>query len=61
MLTKREFEQLKVAIDAMDCVDVIGRGIMVSAHNVKVILSRWVEEEESDDDGNRDSADSGQG
>lgn len=48
MLTPREWEQLKTAIQCMDGIDLVNRGgIHVSQHNVLVLISRFADEESS--------------
>lgn len=41
-MTRREFEQLKVAIEAMHCVDINDRK-HVDMGNVVVIMERWID------------------
>jgi|ETNvirnome_6_100_1030635.scaffolds.fasta_scaffold02055_10 hypothetical protein len=43
-ISDREWEQIKVSIEAMHIVNLAGYGHMVSKDNVLAILSRWREE-----------------
>lgn len=46
MLTPTEFEQLKVAIECMQSIDLVnGGGEHVLKHNVIVLISKFAEEE----------------
>lgn len=45
MLTPREFDQLKTAIECMQAVNLVNAGgDHISRHNVLVLLSRFAEE-----------------
>lgn len=43
VLTKREYEQLKIAFEAMHSVNLVGTGHMVCRESVIAILARWVD------------------
>ena len=43
-ITDREWEQIKVAIQAVSHIDVVGYGEMINRNNVFAILDKWREE-----------------
>jgi hypothetical protein len=51
MLTPQEYEQICTAIDMSYGYNIAGDGRMVSAHNVKVLLSKFLQQEEQTTDG----------
>ena len=45
MLSMIELQQLFTAIDMAQTINIAGYGEMISAHNVKVLLGKYVEQE----------------
>jgi len=46
-INNREWEQIKVAIQAMQSVNLVGYGLMISQNDVFAIISRWREDTEN--------------